>query len=194
MLIKKVLSIETSCDDTSVAIVGHDGFVFSVVSANQDQLHKAFGGIVPEIAGRAHTEMVLPVLEECFKKAQLSWKDIDGIVVTNRPGLVGSLLVGVVTAKALAQAVEKPFLGVNHLEAHLLAPFLKDVSYAPPEDFNYPYLALAISGGHTHLYQVEGLGILLFFIRNRLDKLLQKGSYSLDFTVNFVEIHLIEVD
>ncbi len=158
LMIKNVLAIETSCDDTSAAIVTHEGFVRSVISANQDKYHAVFGGVVPEVAGRAHTQMVLPIVEECFKGSNISWSEIDGVVVTNRPGLVGSLLVGVVTAKALAQAYGKPFIGVNHLEAHLLAPFLSDDSYSPPEDFTYPYIALAISGGHTQLYLVEQLG------------------------------------
>lgn len=157
-MFNKVIAIETSCDDTSIAVVRQDGFVESVISANQDNLHRAFGGVVPEIAGRSHSETILPLIDQCLKDADVSWSEIDGVVVTNRPGLVGSLIVGVVTAKALAMAKNLPLLGVNHLEAHLLAPFLKDSEYAPPEDFSYPYIALAISGGHTHLYYVEGLG------------------------------------
>lgn len=157
-MIRRVLSFETSCDDTSVAIVRDGGFVDAVVSANQDLAHAPFGGVVPEVACRNHTLTILPLVEECFKKAGLTLEDIDGIVVTNRPGLVGSLLVGLVTAKSLALAWGKPFLGVNHLEAHLLAPFLRDDQYQPPKDFTFPFLALAISGGHTHLYKVEALG------------------------------------
>ena len=157
-MIRRVLSFETSCDDTSVAIVSDGGVVESVVSANQDLAHEPFGGVVPEVACRNHTLTVLPLVEECFKKAGCTLDDIDGLVVTNRPGLVGSLLVGLVTAKSLALAWNKPFLGVNHLEAHLLAPFLKDAKYQPPKDFAFPFLALAISGGHTHLYKVEALG------------------------------------
>ncbi|MNL06596.1 tRNA N6-adenosine threonylcarbamoyltransferase [compost metagenome] len=88
----------------------------------------------------------------------MTWSDVQGITVTNRPGLVGALIVGLVTAKALAQSKNLPFLGVNHLEGHLLAPFLKDSQYSPPEDFDYPYIGLAISGGHTSLYQIKGLG------------------------------------
>jgi N6-L-threonylcarbamoyladenine synthase len=158
MLIKTVLAIETSCDDTSVALVQTDGLVLACLSANQDLVHRPFGGIVPEIASRNHTLQLLPLLDELLTKTKFDWSQIDGLVVTSRPGLIGSLLVGVVTAKTLALAYNKPFIGVNHLEAHLLAPFLKDDSYQPPLDFSYPYLALAISGGHTQLYVVQGLG------------------------------------
>lgn len=158
MVINKVLAIETSCDDTSVAVVDKEGWVHSVVAASQDLEHELYGGIVPEIAARNHSLALIPLIEEALLKAQCTWKDIDGIAVTNRPGLVGALIVGLVTAKSLSQAKGIPFLGVNHLEGHLLAPFLKDSQYAPPEDFGYPYVGLAISGGHTSLYQIKGLG------------------------------------
>ena len=157
-MIEKVLSIETSCDDTSVAIVDTNGYVHSVVSASQDLEHAPYGGIVPEIASRNHSIHLIPLIEEAFKKAGMSWKDVQGIAVTNRPGLIGALIVGLVTAKSLAQAKELPFIGVNHLEGHLLAPFLKDEDYTPPADFAYPYVGLAISGGHTSLYYITGLG------------------------------------
>jgi N6-L-threonylcarbamoyladenine synthase len=157
-VIERVLSIETSCDDTSVAIVESSGWVHSVVSASQDLEHEMYGGIVPEIAARNHSIALIPLIEEAFKKANMTWSDVQGITVTNRPGLVGALIVGLVTAKALAQSKNLPFLGVNHLEGHLLAPFLKDSQYSPPEDFDYPYVGLAISGGHTSLYQIKGLG------------------------------------
>jgi N6-L-threonylcarbamoyladenine synthase len=153
-----VLSVETSCDDTSVAIVKDNGYVVCQVSANQDLQHSPFGGIVPEIASRNHSVSLLPLIEHVLQKSKLTWKDIDGLTVTNRPGLIGSLIVGIMTVKSLAQAYDIPLIGVNHLEGHLLAPFLKDDSYAPPEDFNYPYLALAVSGGHSSLYWVKGLG------------------------------------
>jgi N6-L-threonylcarbamoyladenine synthase len=157
-VIERVLSIETSCDDTSVAIVESSGWVHSVVSASQDLEHEMYGGIVPEIAARNHSIALIPLIEEAFKKANMTWADVQGITVTNRPGLVGALIVGLVTAKALSQSKNLPFLGVNHLEGHLLAPFLKDSQYSPPEDFDYPYVGLAISGGHTSLYQIKGLG------------------------------------
>lgn len=155
---QQVLAIETSCDDTSVSIVNHEGRVLSLCSAHQDLVHKPFGGVVPEIAGRNHTLNILPLVSLCLEEAALSWDEIDGIVVTSRPGLLGSLIVGLVTAKSLALAKGLPFLGVNHLEGHLLAPFLKDNSYAPPDDFSFPFVALAVSGGHTHLYWVEKFG------------------------------------
>lgn len=157
-MIERVLAIETSCDDTSVAIVDRNGWVHSVVSASQDLEHELYGGIVPEIAARNHSIVLIPLIEEALKKAKMSWSDMQGIAVTNRPGLIGALIVGLVTAKSLAQSKGLPFLGVNHLEGHLLAPFLKDDKYAPPEDFDYPYVGLAISGGHTSLYQIKGLG------------------------------------
>jgi N6-L-threonylcarbamoyladenine synthase len=153
-----VLAIETSCDDTSVAIVERSGWVHSVVSASQDLEHEPYGGIVPEIACRNHSIALIPLIEEAFKKAGMTWEDIPGIAVTNRPGLIGALIVGLVTAKSLAQARGVPFIGVNHLEGHLLAPFLKDAEYTPPDDFDYPYVGLAISGGHTSLYHIRGIG------------------------------------
>ena len=154
---RTVLAIETSCDDTSVAIVTETGFVRQVVSANQDMQHARFGGIVPEIASRNHTYQLLPLVDLCLQRSGLNLADVDGIAVTSKPGLIGSLLVGIVTAKTLALASGKPFIGINHLEGHLLAPFLSDESYAPPAGFSYPYVALAISGGHTSLYQIEGV-------------------------------------
>ncbi len=154
----KVLAIETSCDDTSVAIVGADGWVYQVTSLSQDKDHAIFGGIVPEIASRNHNTSLLPLIDICLEKANLKIEDMDGICVTSEPGLLGSLLVGLVTAKTLAMTFDKPFLGVNHLEGHLLAPFLKDDEYQPPVDFEYPFLALAVSGGHTSMYVVHDLG------------------------------------
>jgi N6-L-threonylcarbamoyladenine synthase len=153
-----VLAIESSCDDTSVAVVTDQGRVRAVLSAHQNAEHEAFGGIVPEIASRNHTHHLMPLVDACLQKAGMKLADVDGFVVTSKPGLVGSLLVGLVAAKALALACGKPFIGVNHLEGHLLAPFLKDDEYAPPSDFVYPYIALAISGGHTSLYRIDGLG------------------------------------
>lgn len=157
-MIEKVLAIETSCDDTSVAIVDKTGHVISLVSASQDLAHEPYGGIVPEIASRNHSVQLLPLIDQAFIKAQLKWEDVQGLAVTNRPGLVGALIVGLVTAKSLSQAKGVPFIGVNHLEGHLLAPFLKDNDYAPPQDFQYPYIALAVSGGHTSIYRIKKFG------------------------------------
>ncbi|MGE0633846.1 MAG: tRNA (adenosine(37)-N6)-threonylcarbamoyltransferase complex transferase subunit TsaD, partial [Pseudobdellovibrionaceae bacterium] len=114
----RVLAIETSCDDTSVAVVDSQGTVLSLVSQNQDLNHAPFGGIVPEIACRNHSIALLPLIETALQKGNLNWSMIDGIAVTNRPGLIGSLIVGVVTAKSLSQVHGKPFIGVNHLEGH----------------------------------------------------------------------------
>lgn len=155
---QKVLAIETSCDDTSVAVVGHDGRVFSCVMAGQDLYHAKYGGIVPEIASRNHTHHLLPLIQEALDQAALKLENIDGFAVTNRPGLIGSLLTGLVTVKTLSVTTGKPFVGINHLEGHLLAPFLTDAEYAAPKGFDFPYVALAVSGGHTTLYRVDGFG------------------------------------
>lgn len=157
-MIQKVLAFETSCDDTSVAIVDQSGKVWSLVSSTKDLDHEPYGGIVPEIASRNHSSAILPLIDEAFKKSGLSWDDIQGLVVTNRPGLIGALIVGLVTVKSLALAKNIPFVGVNHLEGHLLAPFLHDDQYQPVFAFGEPFIALAISGGHTTLYLVKGLG------------------------------------
>lgn len=153
--IKKVLAVETSCDDTSVAVVDDTGLVINQVSAHQDLQHAPFGGIVPEIASRNHSVALLPLIQHVLEKSNLEWKDIGGLCVTNRPGLIGSLIVGIMTLKSIAQSYGIPLIGVNHLEGHLLAPFLKDDKYQPPQDFNYPYIALAVSGGHSSLYWVK---------------------------------------
>jgi len=155
--IKRVLAVETSCDDTSVAIVESDGLVRVQVSANQDLEHAPYGGIVPEIASRNHSISLLPLIQHCLDKSGLSWADIQGLAVTNRPGLIGSLIVGIMTLKSISQAYGIPLIGVNHLEGHLLAPFLKDEFYIPPADFDYPYIALAVSGGHSSLYWVKSV-------------------------------------
>jgi N6-L-threonylcarbamoyladenine synthase len=157
MRYEHVLAFETSCDDTSVAVVRADGFVVACLSANQDIAHKPFGGVVPEIASRNHTLQILPLLDELFEKAKLSWPQIDAIAVTSRPGLIGSLLVGVVTAKTLAFAHNKPLIGINHLEAHLLAGFLHDDKFEKQKNLDFEFLALAISGGHTQIYHVKDI-------------------------------------
>lgn len=155
------LAIETSCDDTSVAIVNSDGWVSGCLSLNQDLAHGKFGGIVPEIASRNHTFQLLPLIEELFNKTSVNPGVIQGIVATNRPGLIGSLIVGVTTAKTLAMAWGLPWIGVNHLEGHVVAPFLKDSQYQPvfePFKTSEPFLALTVSGGHTSIYLVEDFG------------------------------------
>ncbi len=153
-----ILAIETSCDDTSIALVDNTGFVLAQFSASQDDKHRVFGGIVPEIASRNHTIAVLPLVENVFRESGKNWANISGIAVTSRPGLLGSLLVGVMTAKMLALVNKIPFVGVNHLEGHLLAPFLRDAKTSPPEGFGFPFLGLVVSGGHTTIYEALEFG------------------------------------
>ncbi len=157
--IKRVLAIETSCDDTSVALVRDDGWVEKLSSAHQDLVHEPFGGVVPEIASRSHSEALLPLIDLVLTQSHCHWKDVDGIVVTSRPGLVGSLLVGVVTAQTLSFSLDKPLIMVNHLEGHLMAGFLSDSEVTKVPQFDFPYLGLAVSGGHTHLYWVKDFGV-----------------------------------
>jgi N6-L-threonylcarbamoyladenine synthase len=145
-----LLGIETSCDDTATAVVRDARDVLANVSTNQDEFHAKYGGIVPEIASRRHTTVLSAAIEDALARAGVSLAQLDGIAVTAGPGLIGSLVVGVATAKALAFASSKPLYAVNHLHGHLFAPFLeRDVE--PP----YPFLALLVSGGHSQLVEVE---------------------------------------
>lgn len=164
-----VLAFETSCDDTSVAVVERDGRVRACLSAGQDLHHARFGGIVPEIASRNHTHHLLPLMEETLSRAGVGFDQIDALAVTSRPGLIGSLLVGLMTVKGLSIASGKKYLGVNHLEGHLMAPFLYDDQYQPPEGFDFPFVALAVSGGHTTLYHVPSFGSYEVLGRTRDD-------------------------
>jgi N6-L-threonylcarbamoyladenine synthase len=148
----KILGIETSCDETAAAVVEDGRRALSDVVATQIELHRRWGGVVPELASRNHVMQVLPVIDEALARAAVVPADLDAIAVTSGPGLVGALLVGVQVAKALAVAWKKPLVRVNHLEGHLLAAFLAD----PPPTF--PYLGLVVSGGHTSLYACEGFG------------------------------------
>jgi N6-L-threonylcarbamoyladenine synthase len=150
-----ILGIETSCDDTAVALVAQDGRVKGSLFAHQNASHAPFGGVVPEVASRRHTEELLPLLERLFIETSTSWQDVAAIAVTSRPGLIGSLLVGVVVGKTLSLAKKIPLIGVNHIEGHLLAPFLKDDDYEAPTGFGFPFIGLAVSGGHTHLFLIE---------------------------------------
>ncbi|MCB9025008.1 MAG: tRNA (adenosine(37)-N6)-threonylcarbamoyltransferase complex transferase subunit TsaD [Bdellovibrionaceae bacterium] len=157
MPLNKILAVETSCDDTSVAILDSNGLVLGMISASQDGFHEPFGGIVPEIAGRAHSEKLLPLIEKLLISTDLSWEDISALAVTSRPGLVGSLLVGLVTVKTLALSLNKPFIGVNHLEGHIWAPFVFD-NEKDKNPFIEEFLSLVVSGGHTQLIHVQGIG------------------------------------
>lgn len=144
-----VLGIETSCDDTAAAVLVDGRRILSNVVASQERLHAPWGGVVPELASRRHLEVIGPVVEQALGEAGVTLADLDGIAVTQGPGLVGSLLVGCSVAKALAWAHRKPLVGVNHLEGHIFAAFLTE---DPPE---YPFLALVVSGGHTALYHAR---------------------------------------
>lgn len=146
-----VLAIESSCDETAAAVVRDGREVLSSIVASQVAVHAAYGGVVPEIASRKHLESVVPVIEEALRSAGISLADMEGVAVTQGPGLAGALLVGIATAKGLAYARNLPIVGVNHIEAHLAAIFLE-------QRVEFPYLALVVSGGHTHLYRVDGIG------------------------------------
>ena len=145
-----VLGIETSCDETAAAVVKDGVEILSSVVLSQAAEHEPFGGVVPEIAGRAHLNGVNPVVEQAFAEANLSWPDIDLVAVTYGPGLAGALLVGVASAKALAWAHGIPLVGVNHHEAHLLATALEH------DQVRYPEVSLIVSGGHTLLVLLGG--------------------------------------
>ncbi|MDG6894731.1 tRNA (adenosine(37)-N6)-threonylcarbamoyltransferase complex transferase subunit TsaD [Volucribacter amazonae] len=148
----KVLGIETSCDETGVAIYDeHQGLIANQLYSQID-LHADYGGVVPELASRDHIRKTLPLIQAALQQANLSAKDIDAIAYTAGPGLVGALLVGATIARSLAYAWQIPALGVHHMEGHLLAPMLEE---KPPQ---FPFIALLVSGGHTQLVQVESVG------------------------------------
>jgi N6-L-threonylcarbamoyladenine synthase len=146
-----LLGIETSCDDTATAVVRDGRTALANVSTNQDAFHAKFGGIVPEIASRQHVALLSAAVQDALERADVTLRELDGIAVTAGPGLIGSLVVGVASAKALAFATGKPLYAVNHLHGHLFAPFLE--SAVEPE---YPFLALLVSGGHSQLVHVAG--------------------------------------
>src|SRR5262245_52900605 len=150
-----VLGVETSCDETAAAVVEDGRRVRADVVASQILVHAEYGGVVPEVASRQHVATIAPVLRRAVGDAGIGFADLDGIAVTCGPGLVGALLVGVETAKALAYALGKPLVGVNHLAGHLAAVFLDHGDAAPP---TYPHLALLVSGGHTALIRIDGPG------------------------------------
>jgi N6-L-threonylcarbamoyladenine synthase len=142
-----VLGIESSCDETAAAVLADGRRVLSSVIASQDAIHAPYGGVVPELASRRHLEVIVPVVEKALADAHVRLPDLDGIAVTQGPGLVGSLLVGCAVAKSLAYVHRLPLVPVNHLEGHIYATFLTE---DPPE---HPFLALVVSGGHTALYR-----------------------------------------
>ena len=143
-----VLGIESSCDETAAAVV-KNGRLLSNVIASQIDIHSPYGGVVPEIASRKHLEVIHPVIRQALNDAGIALQEIEGIAVTCGPGLIGSLLIGLSTAKAMAMALDVPMIGVNHLEGHIAAVFVSED--APP----FPFIALVVSGGHTSVYRVE---------------------------------------
>ena len=154
----RVLGIETSCDETAASVVENGRLIRSNVVASQEDLHAEYGGVVPEIAGRAHVERILPVIRRALEIAETPLDDLDAIAVGHRPGLIGSLLVGVAAAKSLAWARGLPLVGIDHVQAHLYAPLLARASDdLSPADWRdaYPALGLVVSGGHTAIYRCE---------------------------------------
>jgi len=146
-----ILGIETSCDETAVAIVKNGTTIITNVVASQIKSHQRFGGVVPEIASRHHVEQITIVLDEAFEKSGLTWADIDAIAVTEGPGLVGALLIGVNAAKAIAFTQQKPLIGVHHIAGHIYANRLE-------QSFEFPLVALIVSGGHTELIYMKEHG------------------------------------
>ena len=147
-----VLGIESSCDETAAALVDDGRTIIAQRIASQDEAHRPYGGVVPEIAARAHAERLAPLIEAVLGEAGLGLGDLAGIAATAGPGLIGGVMVGLVSAKALAMASDKPLIAVNHLEGHALSPRLADAS------LTFPYLLLLVSGGHCQILLVEGVG------------------------------------
>lgn len=146
-----VLGVETSCDDTAAALLQDGRTILANIVSSQDQVHGPYGGVVPELASRQHIKNVLPIVDGALRKAGATLKDVDGMAVTYGPGLVGSLLVGLSLVKGMSFRSGIPYVGINHLEAHLLAIHLE-------HEVPFPYIALLASGGHTLLYSVRGVG------------------------------------
>ncbi len=147
-----ILGLESSCDETAAALVTGERQILAHRLARQDEAHRPFGGVVPEIAARAHVEALGPLIEAALADANVTLADVDAIAATAGPGLIGGVMVGLVTGKALAHAAGKPLVAVNHLEGHALSPRLAD------PDLAFPYLLLLVSGGHCQLLLVEGVG------------------------------------
>ncbi len=146
-----LLALESSCDETSAAIVKDGREILANLISSQIDLHAVYGGVVPELASRRHLEVIGPLVDSALTEAGVTAQDLEGIVVTRGPGLIGALLVGVSFAKAYAYALNIPFLGVHHIEGHILAVQLE-------QEVAFPFLAAAVSGGHTHLFRVDGIG------------------------------------
>lgn len=144
----KILAFETSCDETSVAVVENGTNVLSNIVSTQIDIHKEYGGVVPEIASRHHIENIMPVFEEALEKANCKIDEIDYIAVTNKPGLIGSLLVGLMFAKSLSYSTKIPLLPVNHIDGHIFSTFIDNI-------IKFPAVSLVISGGHTNIYYID---------------------------------------
>jgi len=147
----KVLGIETSCDETSVAIIDDKKNILSHITISQIDIHKEFGGVVPEIAARNHLDVLDKLIIKCLNKSKLTFKDIDAIAATSGPGLIGGVIVGMITAKTIASVYKKPFIAVNHLEGHALVPRLTN-------NTDFPFLLFLLSGGHCQILTVEKIG------------------------------------
>ncbi|MCL2305016.1 MAG: tRNA (adenosine(37)-N6)-threonylcarbamoyltransferase complex transferase subunit TsaD [Planctomycetaceae bacterium] len=145
-----ILTIETTCDETAAAVIGENLEVLSSVVASQDDLHSRFGGVVPEIASRAHLERIVQLVDETIRRAGITLDDLQAIAVANTPGLAGSLLIGLSAAKALCAALDKPLIAINHLQAHVYA-----CKVAFPQETIFPCIGLIVSGGHSSLYRCE---------------------------------------
>ena len=158
-----ILAIESSCDETAAAVVRNGREVLSNIISSQIALHTLYGGVVPEIASRKHIEKINQVIEAALSEAGVALEDIDAVGVTYGPGLVGALLVGVAEAKAIAYAAKKPLIGVHHIEGHIAANYIEHKELEPP------FLCLVVSGGHTHLVQVEDYGSFTIIGRTRDD-------------------------
>jgi len=157
------LGLETSCDETAAAVVADGRRILSNIVATQFDLHAQYGGVVPEIAARRHLENILPVSRAALEQAGVSLKELDGLAVTQGPGLIGALVIGMAMGKALAYALKKPLVGVHHLKAHISAIFL---TADPPA---FPFVALVVSGGHTNLYHVRSFQDMPLISRSRDD-------------------------
>ncbi len=151
-----ILGIESSCDETAAALVRSDGVVLSHRMATQEAAHRPYGGVVPEIAARAHADHITPLVAAALDDAKMTLADVDAIAATAGPGLIGGVMVGLVTAKALAHAANKPLIAVNHLEGHALSPRLAEAMAG--RTLPFPYLLLLVSGGHSQLLRVDGVG------------------------------------
>ena len=147
-----ILGIESSCDESAAAIIGTDRTIYAHRLATQEDDHAAYGGVVPEIAARAHAHHLTPLIKAALADADMTLNDMDAIAATAGPGLIGGVMVGLVTGKALAMAADKPLIAVNHLEGHALSPRLIDA------DLEFPYMLLLVSGGHCQILRVDGVG------------------------------------